>query len=134
VTCVGCTVALAATKLRIPESLARALTRDSSPKPYDVAPIPTRRRHTQLSRASDVEVYEAAGGTAVSPVSTTRHHKHGEVVAVDEADVVEVEAAGAVESEFGEGGRRDGAGAGALNLAGTTVAGEARELTSGGVD
>ena len=128
------TVALAAAKLGIPKSLARALARDSSPKPYDVAPIPALRRHAQLSRARDVEVDETACGAAVSAAPATRHHEHGKVVAVDEADVVEVEAAGTIEGEFGKGSRRDGASARALNLARAAVAGEAGELTSGGID
>lgn len=67
-------------------------------------------------------------------MATTRHHEQGEVVAVNQADVVEVKAAGAIEGELGKGGRRDGARSGALNLAGAAVAGEAGELTSGWVD
>ena len=50
---------------------------------------------------------------------------HGEVVAVDEAHVVVVRGSLA-ERELGEGGRRRGSGAVAVNLAGPAVAGGAR--------
>lgn len=60
-------------------------------------------------------------------------HKHWEVITVYEADVIEIEASGAIESELGEGGGRGGAAAGALDCGGAAVACGAGELAGGGV-
>ncbi|BAT06568.1 Os08g0548650, partial [Oryza sativa Japonica Group] len=72
----------------------------------------------ELGGAALVEVDEAAG---VGAVGGGGLDEHGEVVAVDEADVVEVLAVGAVEGELGERGGRGGARAAALHLAGAAV-------------
>jgi hypothetical protein len=58
-------------------------------------------------------------------------HEHGQVVAVDEADVVEVLTAVAVERELGERGRRRRPRAAALDLAGAAVARSAGPLAGG---
>ena len=80
---------------------------------------------------STVEVLDASRGGAVVAGATLRNHHDREVVTVDQADVEEIEASGAVEGELGEGGRRRGAAAGAFELAGAAVAGDAGELSGG---
>lgn len=80
-----------------------------------------------------------AGGQEISPAShdgavalaLVRGDRHGDVVAVDEADAVGGEVGVAVvEGELGEGGRGGAAGAGALEAA-TAVAGGAGEAVAG---
>jgi hypothetical protein len=73
----------------------------------------------ELVGAAVVEVDEAAG---VGAARRGGLDEHGQVVAVDEADVVEVLPAGAVERELGERGGRRRPGAAALDPAGAAVA------------
>lgn len=101
-------LALAAV-LRSVESVARAAARASVLRP-------------QLGRAFLVQVLDAAGGGALTRAAADLD-QHWQVVAVDEADVVEVHGAGA-EGELGQSGS-GGASAVALQLAGAAVAGGA---------
>lgn len=77
----GVTKRTVAAILRFPERAARALAR--------VAAL-----HPQLRRAPPVEILTAPGGAA-GPRAASGHHHHGQIVAVDEADVVVVHGAGA---------------------------------------
>ncbi|KAK3423798.1 hypothetical protein EUGRSUZ_F00558 [Eucalyptus grandis] len=116
-------VGAAAAVLRLLERLTRALARHP--------PRPVAARHPQLRRAGPVQVDQAPRGGAVLARPALRRHQQRQVVPVHEADVEEVHAAGAVEGELGQGGRRGGAAAGALDLSGAAVAGEAGELAGG---
>lgn len=121
---VGRRVCAAAAILRVAERFARAPARHTPPRP-----VPSR--HLQLRRTRAVQFHQAAGGAAPAALPAPGHHEHGEVVPVHQADVVEVQAAGAVQGELGEGGRRLGAGAGALHLPGAAVARDAGEPALG---
>lgn len=81
----------------------------------------------ELCRATAAEVSGAACGAALASAAGGRH-RHRQVVAVDQADVVEVHPAAAAEGELGEGGRRGGTGTAALRPAGAAVAGGAGAL------
>lgn len=100
--------------LRFPERAARALAR--------VAAL-----HPQLRRAPLVEILAAASGGAGARAASGHHH-HGQIVAVDEADVVVVHGAVA-KRELGERGRRRGSGTVAVDLAGAAVGGGARSFS-----
>lgn len=89
--------------------------------------------HRELQWARFIEVGGAPGDRAVSCLAVLRRHRHREVVAINEADIVEVKAVGAVKGELRQGGRRDGPGAGALHGSRATVSSEADEFASGGV-
>ena len=112
--------------MRITKSLTRALARH--------ALVTAVTHNLQLRRAPRVQIHHAARGGAVSGTgSALRLHRHREVVAVDEADVEEVEPAGAVEGELCERGGRGGSAAGAFHGGGAAVAGDAGEFSGGGV-
>lgn len=82
-----------ATKLRIAEGLARAPARH--------APSLALTRDPQCLWARAVQVHQATRGAASASSTSPGHHQHREVVTVDQADVIEVQAVGAVESELG---------------------------------
>lgn len=89
-----------------------------------------RRPELQGSGAGGQEVSPASHDGAVA-LALVRGDRHGDVVAVDEADAVGGEVGVAVvEGELGEGGRGGAAGAGALEAA-TAVAGGAGEAVAG---
>lgn len=94
-------------------------------------------RHPQLCWARTVDVGHAFHYRAVSSrrpaAARLGRHRDGEVEAVHQADVEEIHPAVTVEGELGQRGRRGRAGAGALDLAGSAVAGGAGELAAGGV-
>lgn len=108
----------AAAVLRPPERVAGAPARLTFP-------------HPQLRRAPPVQVGHAAGGGTLAGAAAGGRHCHREVVTVHEADVVEVPAVAGADGELGEGGRRGGACAVALELAGAAVTGGARAFAGG---
>ena len=111
--------------LRIPERLARALARH----PHSAA-----THNLQLPRTRRLQVHHATRRQAVFGAgSALRLHRHGEVAAVDEAHVEEIEPAGAVQGELGVRGGRSAAASGAFNGGGAAVAGKAGEVSVGGV-
>lgn len=92
-------------------------------------------RYFKIGRAQAVEVDQAPGGPARAGGGPRGlgDHEDGEVVAVDEADVEEVEPGGAADGELREGGGRGGSSAGALDVAGAAVGAGAGEAAGGGV-
>ncbi|KAB8112067.1 hypothetical protein EE612_050031, partial [Oryza sativa] len=113
----------AAAELRPPERVARAPARRAAARPelrgahrVQVRRAP-RRRARRRRRQRPAATTASSGGRWL--------HQHRQVVAVDEADVVEVEPAAAVERELGQRRGRRGARAVALGPARAAVAGGA---------
>lgn len=115
----------AAAVLRVPERFARALASHAGAAAIGV--------HLELLGATGVQVGGAARGGAVPALPAPRHHPHGEVVAVNEADVVEVEPVRAIEGELRQRGRRHRARPGALDGGGAAVARDADKPALSGV-
>lgn len=90
---VGRSVRLTTTKLRIPKRFARAPTRHSSHS--------TLARDPQRPRTLAVQVHKTPRGAASPSCTSTWHHKHWQVVPIHQADVIKIQAVGAVESELG---------------------------------
>lgn len=114
---------VAATKLRSVECLTRASTRHT--------PSPTSTRYPELRRARSVQVHQAPGGGTTASRPSFGDDQHRKIVAVHQADVVEIKPIGAVQRELRQRGRRLRAPAGALNFSRPTIAGQARELPIG---
>ncbi|KAF7809645.1 hypothetical protein G2W53_036388 [Senna tora] len=111
--------------LRISKRFTRAFTR------HALSPV-AGRRHLQLRRASSVQIHNASRRRAVPrPRPALRLHRHRKVIAIDEANVVEIESTGAVQCELRESRRRSGAATGAFDGGGAAVAGEAGEFSGG---
>lgn len=110
----------AAAVLGAPECLARALAALARPIP-------------QLGGALLVQVRHAPGGKARAG-SAARIHQHGEVVPVDQADVIEVLGAACLDRELGEGSRWGRPCPVALHLVGAAVPAGTATLAGGGVE
>lgn len=121
--CVRCSVRAAATVLRLPESLARALARDAF--------TPINASHLELRRTNAVEVDHASGVGTIGATTALGNHQHREVVPVHEADVEEIEAAVAVQGELGERGWRGSAASGTFQLSGAAITCDAGEFSGG---
>lgn len=84
---------LTTTKLRIAEGLTRAPARH--------APSLAITRDPQRLGTRAIQVHQATRRAASASSTSPGHHQHREVVTVNQADVIEVQAVGAVESELG---------------------------------
>lgn len=96
----------------------------------NILPIAT---HPELSRAGLVQVNGAPSIGAVPAILVPRCHQHREVVAVYEADIIEIETVGRIEGELCEGSRRNGSCTRALYGSRAAVTGQAGESGGGGV-
>lgn len=93
---VWCSIRAAATVLRLAKRLASALASHVA--------VGLGARDLKLRWARVVEIGDASGSRTVLTGATLRDDLHREVVAIDQADIEEIEATGAIERELGQGG------------------------------
>lgn len=113
------------TIFRFPKRHTPASTRHAS--------VPPTHHHPQLPWTFFVQILNATRRRTAPRFSAHRYDLHRDVVPIHEADVVEIEAATSVKSEFGECGGWGSAGAATLYGAGAAVGGGAGEAAGGGV-
>ncbi|KAL0907539.1 hypothetical protein M5K25_021954 [Dendrobium thyrsiflorum] len=119
---IGVSIISTATKLRLVKRLTGASARH-------VLSVGLGENHPKIRRAAIIDVHRASRRRAITAAAATvrRGNEHGKVVSINEADIEEVHAAGAVECELSKGCRRGGTVAGAVSLAGAAVACSAGE-------
>lgn len=120
--CIGSAKRAITTVLRLSKGFTRALASNTS--------AATVGHNLKLRRTRGVQVDNASRACTIGSVTTLRNDKHGEVVAVDQTDIIEVLATIAIELELSKSGGRGSTTAGAFQLA-AAITCDAGELTGG---